>query len=177
MNPPRLDTGRLSIQPIATSDANSLYAYRSHPDVTRFQSKMFTNELEALDFIRNHEGHGFGIPNTWFQLGIYLKPDMALIGDIGLHFLDQNTKTVEIGYTIAPTHQRKGYAFEAVSRMLAYLFTILHTNIIIAVTDPQNHPSIGLLARLGFEKTAPESIPIDLELLPEDMVFTFSKVV
>jgi len=102
---------------------------------------------------------------------------MALIGDIGLHFLDQNTKTVEIGYTIAPTHQRKGYAFEAVSRMLAYLFTILHTNIIIAVTDPQNHPSIGLLARLGFEKTAPESIPIDLELLPEDMVFTLSKVV
>jgi len=175
MNPPHLESERLIIQPLRNTDAGSLFAIRSQPDVVRFQSVMFENELEAQRFIQNHEGFDFGIPNTWFQLGIYLKQNEELIGDIGVHFLDKNIQTVEIGYTIAPEHQRKGYAFETVSRMLAFFFTVPHTNMVIAVTEPQNHPSMQLLNKLGFAKSALESLPCPIEILPGDVIFTLSR--
>jgi len=174
MIPPRLESERLIVQPLNPADADTLFAYRSHPNVAKFQSWHPENELETLQFIQSHEGLDFGIPDTWFQLGVHLKPDIDLIGDIGLHFLKENPKTVEIGYTIAPAHQRKGYASESVSGILAYLFTVLQPILIIAVTDPQNHPSIKFLALLGFEKTAPESLPFTIEMLPEDVLFTLS---
>ena len=175
MKPPCLETERLFVQPLSEADAKPLYTYRTHPDVTRFQSLMFKNESEALHFIQGHEGHDFGIPGTWFQLGVYLKPDMLLVGDIGLHFLDEDTRTVEMGYTIAPAYQRKGYAFEALRRILAFLFTVCKTKTVIAVTDHDNHPSIHLLAKMDFIKAIPETLPFDLELLDEEVVFTRSQ--
>lgn len=175
MNPPRLETERLIIQPMNITDAHNLYAYRSHPDVVRFQSMMFKNEREAQHFIENHQGFDFGIPDTWYQLGIFLKSEQELIGDIGVHFLNENIKTVEIGYTIAPARQRNGYAFEAAHRFLDFLFTNMNTNTVIGITDSRNKASIRLLVRLGFQRTEPESLPFDFKLLPDEMIFTLSR--
>jgi len=175
MNPPRFESERLIIQPMDITDAPNLYAYRSHPDVLRFQSMMFNNESEARQFIQNHQGFDFGIPETWYQLGIYLKPEQELIGDMGVHFLNENFETVEIGYTIAPAHQRNGYAFEAANRFLDFLFTDQYTNTVIGITDSHNHASIRLLARLKFQRTQPESLLFDFELLQDELVFTLSR--
>ena len=172
MNPPRLQSQRLIIQPMDVTDATTLYAYRSHPDVVRFQSMMFKNEREAQHFIQNHQGFDFGIPETWFQLGIYLKPEQELIGDIGVHFLDKNLETVEIGYTITPAHQRNGYAFEVVHKFLDFLFKDQNTNTVIGITNSQNRSSIKLLARLGFQSTDPVPLHFDFQLLPDELVFT-----
>lgn len=74
-----------------------------------------------------------------------------MIGDIGIHFL-ADPHQVEIGFTFAPTFQRKGYALEAVSRVLDYLFLELKKQKIIAFVDPKNIKSIRLLEKLGFKK-------------------------
>jgi len=49
--------------------------------------------------------------------------DGQLIGDIGVRFLDDSQ--VELGYTLSPEYQGKGYAAEAVNAVIDYLFTVL----------------------------------------------------
>ena len=57
---------------------------------------------------------------------------------------------VEIGYSLARPHWRKGYAREAVSRLLDLLFREEGNRRVFADTDPDNVGSNTLLERLGF---------------------------
>ncbi|MEI7530117.1 MAG: GNAT family protein, partial [Elusimicrobiota bacterium] len=60
-------------------------------------------------------------------------------------------RQAELGYTLAPEHQGKGYATEAVVRVVEYLFK-LKKHRITATADPRNTPSIKLMERLGMRK-------------------------
>ena len=55
----------------------------------------------------------------WHQLGIYLAESEELIGDCGFKLLDENR--AEIGYTIAPDYQNRGFGFEAIQSLLNFL--------------------------------------------------------
>ena len=46
-------------------------------------------------------------PGTWLQLAIVAT---GVVGDCGLHFLDE--RQVEFSITLDPAHQRRGYAAE-----------------------------------------------------------------
>ena len=59
---------------------------------------------------------------TWFQLAIELVETGELIGDCGLHTLADRPGQAEIGITMACEHQGRGYATEAVSCLLDYVF-------------------------------------------------------
>lgn len=86
--------------------------------------------------------------------------DKTLIGDVGIHFLPEvndeskasdSVLTVEIGITIDPSYQGKGYASEAVRRVLDYLFEDLHKDKVIASVDPKNRKSMALMKNVGFQ--------------------------
>jgi aminoglycoside 6'-N-acetyltransferase len=79
-----------------------------------------------------------------------LKENHQIIGDLGLKFSLEDPLQAEIGYTLSRPNQKKGLAFEAVSRMLDYIFTELGLHRIIAITDTRNDSSIALLERLGM---------------------------
>ena len=66
----------------------------------------------------------FDVNGTWFQLVICIKNSGIMIGDIGIHFLNDGFQ-VEIGYTVCPEYQKNGYALEAVHSVLNYIFTKL----------------------------------------------------
>lgn len=54
----------------------------------------------------------------WFQYGI--EREHVLIGDVGVN-LHENRMQAEIGFTLAPAYQGRGYATEAVRRVVGYL--------------------------------------------------------
>jgi RimJ/RimL family protein N-acetyltransferase len=90
-------------------------------------------------------------PETWFQVVMLEKEGNQIIGDIGLHFLaDENI--MEIGYTLGKNHRGRGYASEAVKRVVQFAFETLNKKEIIASVDPNNTPSIKLLESIGFHK-------------------------
>ena len=105
------------------------------------------------NFIKNKTSKVIDKPDTWFQLGIFIKRKEELIGDIGIHFLSDN-KQCEIGYTLSSDYQGKGYATEAVRSVINYLFYDLKKHRIIASVDPRNVKSIELLKRIGMRKEA-----------------------
>lgn len=158
-----LKTPRLQLKELTTDDAKSLFSYRSLPEVTRFQGWSPASEQEAVRFVEEEICHVMNRPDTWFQLGIFLGEEEILIGDVGIHFLagqgdgrstdanDGEMDVVEIGVTLSPEFQGRGFASEAVWHVLDYLFGSLHKNKVIASVDPENHKSIALLKRAGFQ--------------------------
>ena len=149
---PEIKTERLMLRALTLTDAPAMYSYRSDPEVMRHQAWHPANEKEIQAFIRKNRRLKFNTANTWVQLGIYLKPTNELIGDIGIHFLPLDNWQVEIGFTISPKYQGKGFATEAVKQLLNYLFNNLRKHRVIASVDPENAASIRLLERVGMRK-------------------------
>ncbi len=151
MEPPILMTQRLVIKTISCSDAPLLFAYRTDPAINRYQTWKPRTMTEALEFIQK-SSRAFNSGGSWFQLGIYEKGNLTLIGDIGLHFLAADESQVEIGFTIAGPYQRKGYGREAVRSVIGYLFGAMNKHRIIASVDPRNAASIALLESIKLRR-------------------------
>lgn len=66
----------------------------------------------------------------------------------------EDSRQVEIGFTVAPAHQGRGFATEAVLGILAYLFERVHKHRVFASVDPRNVASIALLKRTGMRQEA-----------------------
>ena len=78
-----------------------------------------------------------GTPGAWYQLAIELKTDAALLGDCAFK-LSNDAQQAEIGCTLAQSYWGSGYAAEAVSRLLAYLFGELALHRVNANCDVEN---------------------------------------
>jgi len=90
----------------------------------------------------------------WLQLAIRARGGGPMIGDLGLHAVDPERGQFEIGFSIDPEHQRRGYGREAVEAALDALFGQLELHRVVASVDPRNGASMDLLAKLGFRKEA-----------------------
>jgi RimJ/RimL family protein N-acetyltransferase len=145
-----ITTDRLLLRKLEINDRDEFFTYRSLPEIYEYQSFMPKNISEVDDFI-NRIPSNPNIPNTWFQLAIVNKNEDMLIGDIGIHFLEDNAQ-IEIGYTLAPSYQGQGYAIEALKAVINYLFYDLKKHRITASVDPNNRKSIRLLEKLGMRK-------------------------
>src|SRR5680860_983740 len=77
---------------------------------------------------------------------------VRLAGDCALAPQTHEARTVEIGFTIAPEHQGRGYAREAVSLLLRYLFGQLGKHRVTASYDPRNPPSVRVLEAVGMHR-------------------------
>ncbi|MGE5604261.1 MAG: GNAT family N-acetyltransferase, partial [Bacteroidota bacterium] len=107
MKPPIIKTERLVLKALTEADAERLLGYRSDPEICLYQIWRPKTLEEVENFIIKNTQE-CNIEGTWFQLGIYEKERMILIGDFGLHFLEPVNSQVEIGFTIAKEYQRKG---------------------------------------------------------------------
>lgn len=147
-----IETSRMILRPIAIEDCEMVFNYRSDKETNLYQSWIPDSIDEVQSFISKNPIQ-INIPNTWFQLVIIRKQDNQVIGDIGLHFLDDNHQA-EIGITLSKRSQNQGYATEAMRLVLSYLFSDLNKHRIIASIDPKNIASMRLMNRLGFRKEA-----------------------
>ncbi len=143
-------TERLLIRKLEILDREDFFKYRSLPEVYEYQS-FIPKSISAVDDFISHIPSTPNRPNTWFQLAIVKKDEGMLIGDIGIHFLEDNAQ-VEVGYTLAPSYQGQGYAIEALKAVISYLFFNLAKHRITASVDPNNLKSIKLLEKLGMRK-------------------------
>lgn len=147
----KLTTKRLIIRPLALSDHAGFFAYRSDSDANKYQGWIPKTLADAELFI-NKLTHEINTPNSWYQLALIEKTNNKLIGDLGLHFFDAQNKQVEVGCTIGKAYQQKGYASEAITQVIHFLFTELQKHRVVASIDPKNIGSIRLVEHIGFRK-------------------------
>ncbi len=156
-------TERLVLRELVPEDAETLYAYRSHPRVAAHQSWKPESIDDANAFLAKLKLHPPYTGGVWRQLGIALRSDGSLIGDCGIQVMENDSRHAEIGYTIAPEHHRQGYGTEAVSGVLTMLFDTLHVHRVVAHALARNKASRTLLARLGFRTEKPGRMVLTAE--------------
>ncbi len=149
----KLETHRLLIRPITLDDKNDVFEYRSDSEINKYQGWIPETIEDVVEFIGKISTQ-INVPGTWFQFVIVEKENDKIIGDLGIHFLDGENKQAEIGCTLSKHFQHKGYATEALVRVIDYLFNELNKHRIIASIDPGNRNSIRLVERIGFRKEA-----------------------
>jgi aminoglycoside 6'-N-acetyltransferase len=140
-------TERLTLRRFTPNDAEAFAAYRSDPDVARFQSWDAPVPLTEAQKKVEEFAHGDPEAPGWFQYAVDL--DGALIGDLGLN-LHENLMQAELGFTLAPAYQGQGYATEAVRGLLNHLFVERELHRVSAECDARNTASARLLERAGF---------------------------
>lgn len=151
----KLRTERLLLRQLVPADATALFVYRSDEETNKYLSLQPKTVDDVKAFIRSAAVQ-YNKPGTWFQFGMVLESTHILIGDIGVHFLanDTDNKQVEVGFTLHPDYRGKGYASEALTAVIDDLFTRLKKHRIVASVDPANTASRKLLENLGFRKEA-----------------------
>jgi RimJ/RimL family protein N-acetyltransferase len=149
-----LRSPRLLLRPLRTEDAALIAAYRSLPEVARFQSWGSFGLADAARLIADQSGVVAGTPGTWLQLALILSESPTVVGDCGIHFRKDEPQQVELGITLAPAHQGQGLASEALLCVLAYVFGTLGKHRAFAVTDAENHSAAALFRRVGFRQEA-----------------------
>ena len=86
--------------------------------------------------------------NNGFDAGI--RYNGALVGMIGLHFIDWKNKATSIGYFLSEEAQGNGIITKSVSSLVNYLFKDLDLNRIEIQVAVNNLKSISIPQRLGF---------------------------
>jgi RimJ/RimL family protein N-acetyltransferase len=148
----RIESERLRIRRFEDSDLAPFMAYRNDPKVARYQSWDACDEEEARAFIREMGSAQPGVPGEWFQFAIESKETGDLIGDCALRVDEHEPYRAEIGFTLAREYQGRGFASEAVSRLLDYAFNTLGLHRVVAIVDCRNEPSVALLERVEMRR-------------------------
>lgn len=150
-----LRTERLVLRRFRPEDARSLAAYRSDPEVARYQSwDTPFDEQQAARFIEGLAGAHPDIPGEWFQIAVVDAPAGAHLGDVAFRSDAVDPRLATIGVTLAPAAQGRGLATEALTGLLSYLFARRGKHRVTADCDARNRASTALLERLGMRREA-----------------------
>lgn len=146
-------TERLTLRPATAEDADAMFAYRSLEPVARWMTQLPTDGAEwRADFAKRSP----------YTLTILL--DGETVGDLFLKTEDawaqaevrERAKDVsaEIGWCLAPAHEGRGYATEAVRELLGIAFDGLGLRRVTAICFADNEPSWRLMERVGMRREA-----------------------
>lgn len=83
-----IETDRIILRPITLGDSEEIFTYRSDTETNRYQS-WIPKQLEDVNEFISKNPNAFYMPDTWFQLVIVAREFDTLIGDIGIHFIDE----------------------------------------------------------------------------------------
>lgn len=143
-----LDTGRLIIRRIKMEDAEPLFESFSDAESARLDTGSEPFETMEGEYMESFET----IVGDDTRYAIVEKASGKAVGLINLTTkTDRQVETMEVGYCINPSSQRKGYAFEAVSTLLDFLQKHLHLDLVLANCVELNIPSQNMLKKLGFQ--------------------------
>ncbi len=154
MNELELKARTIILRCMRPADAETLFSYRSLPEVARYQDWAPAAVDEAHELAETQAELEPGTPGTWFQFIICHREDGDMVGDCGILFPEDEHQSPEFGIALHPDHRRRGYATVAGQLMIDYLFGELGVHRVAARTDPRNLPPIAVLNRLGLREEA-----------------------
>jgi RimJ/RimL family protein N-acetyltransferase len=144
-------TERLRLRPFAADDLPAFVAYRSTPEVARYQSWDTSFSMDDAErFLAEQERATFEAPGEWVQLAAVERATDTLVGDCAVRFSDEQPETAEVGVTLAPPHQGAGLAREALGAVIGTLFADHGLHRVYAEADDRNGAVHRLLEALGL---------------------------
>ena len=167
----RLETDRLLLRRVTPEDAEGCFSFLSNVQDAYMDGRISYSDMneeyhELIALFCERES----------QYALTLKESGEIIGTVNV-FADNSraVDAMEIGYSVAHAHQRKGYAFEALSALLDLLQRELYLELVTAGVLPENTASQKLLLKLGFHQEGLRHKSLWHEALgkPVDMIYFY----
>ena len=144
-----LKTIRLFLRPITISDAPALFEARGDAEVMRYWDWPAQKSVAAVEqVLAEHIPELADDTTLWWVAA--LSPEGAAIGECDLSEIDRHHKRAEVGFLFARPHWGKGYAREAMERVIDHGFNELRLERLLARFHDGNDASKLLLEKLGF---------------------------
>lgn len=148
-----VETSRLHMRTFQEKDIKPFATYRSIPEVAQYQGWQAPYSLaQATQFVAHMKATLPNQPGVWYQVALEHKSDGVLIGDCAYRLMADDERQAEIGFTLAPAYQRRGYATEAVMYLFTYLFEEQNLHRIYAYCDVENLASARLMEKVGMRR-------------------------
>ena len=151
MDPPVLETPRLRLRRLRMRDAEDLYVWTSDPEVARYvlwsAHRSLADTREYLRYMRQLYRHA--LPSSW---GSELKETGKIIGTIGIMAWYPDNRSAEVGYSLGKPWWHKGYAPEALDRLLELMFGEMDLNRVEAQCDVRNGNSARVMEKCGMRR-------------------------
>ena len=139
-------TDRLVIRNVTEKDIPIIYDYRNNEQCARYQRGQVKTWDEIHDLVTKRQQDVISSTANC-MLAVALKDTDELVGEIqGM----PNDGSMTLGYTFSYRHHRMGYAYEALSMLVAQLHELYPDLEFVCFVDPENKASIALLKKLGY---------------------------
>jgi RimJ/RimL family protein N-acetyltransferase len=141
---------RLLIRPFRPDDIAAFAAWHNDPDVARYQDWETPYSMERAEETVSELIEMDGPKDKEWWSAVIADPDTdGALGDLGVR-LSWEGRSAEVGYTLAKANWGKGYAVEALSALVEYLFEDLGVTRQYGMLHPDNPASAMVLERTGF---------------------------
>jgi RimJ/RimL family protein N-acetyltransferase len=148
-------TDRLLIRPAQTPDLPAVFAVRSDPGVAEWMPDHPTSYDDWLI----KQGRAGAVDRM-----LVMELDGVVIGDLYLHVTDGWTQAevreagqrneAEIGWSLSPAHQGRGYVTEAAVELVRICVEDLGVRRVTAHAFADNAPSLRVMDKLGMVREA-----------------------
>ena len=148
-NIPTLHTERLSLRAMHPIDAEDMYDYSRRPEVTKY---LLWTEHKNVGYTKDYlfyVGTRYAL-GDFYDWAIIDLESRRMIGTCGFTRIDAANDCAEIGYVLNPDFHGKGYATEAVKKIIDFGFSELSLNRIEARFMKGNEASLRLMQRVGM---------------------------
>lgn len=148
--PPELATGRLVLRPVGDGDLDEILALAGDWDVAEWTARiphpLTRPDVVAWQRTLNRTGRGAGE----HAFALRTRSDGVLVGVVGLS-VKEAERVAEIGYWIGRPFWNRGFATEAVRRVVVWGFATLRLARLDAPVFAGNARSAHVLEKAGFE--------------------------
>lgn len=144
-----LETERLILRQFTLDDAAFILELLNTPTWLRFIGDRGVHSIEdAENYLRNGSLKSYAENGFGFYAVIDKESEKA-IGMCGLIKRD-NLPDIDIGFAFLPHLLSKGFGYEIASATLDYALNTLKLKRVIAIVNPENEKSIGLIKKIGM---------------------------
>jgi ribosomal-protein-alanine N-acetyltransferase len=149
------ETERLILRQFTLDDAPFILELLNTPTWLQFIGDRNVHSVEdAENYLRNgslksYAENGFGFYAVIDKTETSDRTNQT-IGMCGLIKRD-SMPDIDIGFAFLPNLIGKGFGFEAASATLDYALNVLKIKRIIAIVNPENEKSVGLIKKIGMQ--------------------------
>lgn len=141
-----LETSRLRLRNVDAKDVAQMVDYRNNEQCSKYQRGQAKDYDSIVALVERRKGDVLNVESP-SMISVALRKTDVMIGEI---VVMPNEGTISLGYTFSYTIHRNGYAYEALSSLIAYFHAHYPQWDFICFTDRENIPSMNLLKKLGY---------------------------
>lgn len=146
-----LKTNRLNIRAIKWTDLEAVHALNTLPETDEFNTLGIPETIQTTEKLLNEWlAAQKQNPRIAYVFGIDLIDTKQFIGLIAMNLGKQNYRTAEVWYKIHKDYWGRGYASEALTKLLEFGFNELKLHRIEAGCAVDNLASIRVLEKAGM---------------------------